>query len=139
MKIAERQNAAVQRAREMLGPAKAYGKWLLKDLTGQQPDREVYCCRREGQVGWQPSAEEAFGNELLYERRTDKYIEVKGVRHYYMRWQLWCGAMEEYHPMAPDALRKRNETRKANKAAKELARDKAAMPLFKDQLENANA
>lgn len=132
--IAAEQNALVEAARQLLGPALAYGKWILHDNTGVEPDRVAYCCRTEDQVGWQPSADKCFG-ETRNERLPDRYVEAKCERFYLMRYQLWFGILEEYHPMDPQVLAKRNEARIRNKEEKRLAKERKRMPLFADQIE----
>jgi hypothetical protein len=133
-RIANEQNARVESARKMFGPAIAYGRWTLHDTLKQEPDRVVYCCQREDVAGWRPSYQEAFGD--LLGMRTDKVaVVVKGVEYRHMRYQLWFGALAEYHPMDPAVLDKRNATRKQNEARKKLEKDKAQMPLLAAQIE----
>lgn len=132
--IAERQNAEVARARDLLGPAQAYAAWYLVDTTGAEETRVVPCCRRKGVLGWVPSAEEAFGEELLFAKREDGF-DFNGKIVHFHRYQLRIGVLEEYHPLPPEETARRNATRKANQEKKAIERDKASMPLFANQIE----
>lgn len=129
LEIAREQNQRVADARRILGKAKAYGNWVLKDNLGIEPDVRVFCCQREGQGSWQPSADDSFPQ--LYDRREDKFYEVKGQRFYYFRYQLCFNALVLYNPRTPEQNVARMETLRAN----ELAKEKASLPLFADQFE----
>jgi hypothetical protein len=131
--IAAKQNAQVAAARALLGDAVAYGHWGIRDTMKIEPDRVVYCCRYGDGSGWHPSAQEAFG-DLLGTRREDGF-EHRGEVIRYMRYQLWFGALEEYHPMDPQVLAKKNEKKKAKEAAKKLSAEKERMPLLAEQIQ----
>lgn len=130
--IAARQNAEVAEARKLLGPAAAYGRWVIHDTTGQEPDLVILCCRQAGGGGWRPNPESLYPG-LLQTRREDGF-EHRGQIIRYMRYQAWFGALVEYHPLSDEQLVERRKTRQRRKAAKQVERERAAMPLFADQI-----
>jgi hypothetical protein len=114
--------------RNKLGPAVAYGEWVVTDRTGAEPERRIPCCRQAGVLGWQPAVEDAFPR--LRERRTDQFTEWQGRRLYYFRFSVGCNTMEPYAPKSPAWCAEQAVKRRQKK----LERECEQMPLLACQI-----
>jgi hypothetical protein len=139
-RAAQRMNLQHAAAVKQLGPAKAYARWTLIDSHRRDLDlAEAFCCARDDNSGWQPSAEECFG-AIVHERDYTQEAAVaypKGkpcVVAYVYRYSTRWGPLNEYHPLNEEQRAARSATSKANAATRALNKEKAAMPLFADMI-----
>lgn len=123
---------AYRAARNLFGPGLRYGAWYLIDRLGVELVQMVYCCGRGN--GWEPTAEEAFGDKRL-ERRPDRWHEFNGQRFYEFRYDLRFGAIEDYKILPEHVLLERRRKRAERKAAAAIAAERAHLALFVDQFE----
>lgn len=112
----------IQKARTLFPDAIAWGKWVFTDRTKVEPTVYVPCARYAGIKGWRPDREEIFDRQ---ERLADGSF----------RWQLGLMSIDEYSPESPAVLAERAAKRQAKKDAAE----RAAMPLFADQVREEQA
>lgn len=117
-------------AMAILGEAKRYARWVLKDADGLLPDRVYYCADLGDGKGWQP----ASPNDQ--ERRTtgEPVLTASGEKHFLFRWRTYfdfIGAADKtYSPKTAEQLADMRVKREA-RAKEKLAED---MPLFADQI-----
>lgn len=118
----------IQELREQFGAAKAYAEWTVRDRMGIEAKRRFACCRRDGQLGWQPNVKDVF--DRCSERRTDKYYEHNGQAVYGFRFEVGINVLDPYSPKSPQWLERQAQKRREKKRKAEIV----AIPLFAEQV-----
>ncbi len=107
------------------GPdAERYGRYILHDKLGLEPERITYWCDRG--AGREPpppeSDERVLADKVTFTTRGGiKYegwsITVKGVKYYPFRWSNYVGTITEYKPRTPAQTKAAAEARRAKALA----------------------
>jgi hypothetical protein len=117
----------LQEARKMFPDAVAWGVWIFKDRTNQEPLKRFPCCRYANGGGWTPKADDAFPR---LRERQEATFEHNGNQIALFRWETGISVLEEYSPQSPEWIEKQADKR----LQKKHARERASMPLFADQI-----